>query len=216
MQISDQTDFECGTCTQGKMCQTCSRKPDERAIAALEIVHCDLAGPISPVARDGFRYALCFVDDHSGINMVYFLKQKSNTLEATKKFFADVAPYGKVKRIRSDNGSKFMNKEFKSLLCTKGIKHETSCPYSPHQNGTVERSWRSLFEMARCLLLEAKLPKEFWTYAVMIAAYTRNRCYNNRLGKTPLEAFIGKRPDVSNMHIFWHDMLRIRAEREET
>ena len=202
MQISDQTDFECGTCTQGKMCQMCSRKPDERATAALEIVHCDLAGPISPVARDGFRYALCFVDDHSGINMVYFLKQKSDTLEATKKFFADVAPYGKVKRIRSDNGSKFMNKEFKSLLCTKGIKHETSCPYSPHQNGTVERSWRSLFEMARCLLLEAKLPKEFWTYAVMTAAYTRNRCYNNRLGKTPLEAFIGKRPDVSNMHIF--------------
>ena len=148
MQISDQTDFECGTCTQGKMCQTCSRKPDERATAALEFVHCDLAGPISPVARDGFRYALCFVDDHSGINMVYFLKQKSDTLEATKKFFADVAPYGKVKRIRSNNSSKFMNKEFKSLLRTKGIKHKTSCPYSPHQNGTVERSWRSLFEMA--------------------------------------------------------------------
>ena len=202
MQISDQTDFECGTCMQGKMCQTRSRKPDERATAPLEFVHCDLAGPISPVARNGFRYALCFVDDHSGINMVYFLKQKSDTLEATEKFFADVAPYGKVKRIRSDNGSEFMNKKFKSLLRTKGIKHETSCPYSPHQNGTVERSWRSLFEMARCLLLEAKLPKEFWTYAVMTAAYTRNRCYNNRLGKTPLEAFIGKRPDVSNMHIF--------------
>ena len=145
MQISDQTDFECGTCTQGKMCQTHSRKPDERATAALEFVHCDLAGPISAVARDGFRYVLCFVDDHSGINMVYFLKQKSDTLEATEKFFADVAPYGKVKRIRSDNGSEFMNKEFKSLLRTKGIKHETSCPYSPHQNGTVERSWRSLF-----------------------------------------------------------------------
>ena len=77
MQISDQTDFECGTCTQGKMCQTRRRKPDERASAPLEFVHCDLVGPISPVARDGFRYALCFVDDHSGINMVYFLKQKS-------------------------------------------------------------------------------------------------------------------------------------------
>ena len=202
MQISDQTEFECGTCTQGKMCQTRSRKPDERATAPLEFVHCDLAGPISPVARDGFKYALCFVDDYSGINMVYFLKQKSDTLEATEKFFADVAPYGKVKRIRSDNGGEFMNKEFKSLLRTKGIKHETSCPYSPHQNGSVERQFRTLFEMARCLLLEAQLPKEFWTYAVMTAAYTRNRCFNNRLGLTPLEAFIGKRPDVSNMHVF--------------
>ena len=53
MEISDQTDFKCGTCTQGKMCQTRSRKPDERATAPLEFVHCYLAGPISPVAGDG-------------------------------------------------------------------------------------------------------------------------------------------------------------------
>ena len=79
MQISDQTDFECRTCMQGKMCQMRSCKPDEHATATLEFVHCDLAGPISPVARDGFRYALCFVDDQSGINMVYFLKQKSES-----------------------------------------------------------------------------------------------------------------------------------------
>ena len=30
----------------------------------------------------------------------------------------------------------------------------------------------------------------------------RENTANNRLGKTPLEAFMGKRPDVSNMHIF--------------
>ena len=68
-----------------------------------------------------------------------------------------------------------------------------SSPYCPHQNGTAERSWRSL---------EAQLPKDIWTYAVLCAAYTRNRCFNNRLGLTPLEAFIGKRPDVSNMLVF--------------
>ena len=35
------------------MCQTRSRKPDERATAPQEFVHCYLACPISPVARDG-------------------------------------------------------------------------------------------------------------------------------------------------------------------
>ena len=36
----------------------------------------------------------------------------------------------------------------------------------------------------------------------MTAAYIKNRCFNPRLGKTPYEALIGKRPDLSNMHIF--------------
>ena len=50
--------------------------------------------------------------------------------------------------------------------------------------------------------LESKLPKTLWTYAVMAAVYIRNRCFNKRLGKTAYEAFVGKKPDLSNMHIF--------------
>ena len=68
------------------------------------------------------------------------------------------------------------------MLIRNQIKHETSAPYSPDQNRTVERGWRSLFEMARCMLLEARLAKELWAYAVMASAYIRNRCYNPRTG----------------------------------
>ena len=100
----------------------------------------------------------------------------------SEKYIADVAPYGKMKRIRSDNGGEFISYQFKSLLRKHAIKHETSAPYSPHQNGTVERAWpwRSLFSMARCLLLEAKLPRHLWTYAVMASVYIQNRCFNPR------------------------------------
>ena len=56
--------------------------------------------------------------------------------------------------------------------------------------------------MARCFLLEANLPKFLWAYAVMASAYIRNRCFNDRLGKTPYEALSGFKPDVSNMHVF--------------
>ena len=199
---NDHSKGECAVCTQGKLCQFRSRKPDERAKIPLEFVHCDLAGPITPVARDGFKYALSFVDDYTGVNMVYFLKQKSDTVEATQKFLADAAPFGKIKRVRTDNGTEFTSHKFESLLRKHTIKHETSAPYSPHQNGTVERAWRSLFDMARCLLLEAKLPKELWAYAVMTSAYIRNRCFSSRLGKTPFEALTGKRPNLANMHIF--------------
>ena len=104
MKITDYEEAECEVCTQGKMCQTRNREPDQRASAPLEFVHCDLAGPIEPVAKDGFKYALSFVDDFSGTNIIYILRQKSDTLEATEKFLADAAPYGKVMRLRSDNG----------------------------------------------------------------------------------------------------------------
>ena len=203
MKIADEQQCGCATCTQGKMCQAPSPKPDERAKSPLEFVHCDLAGPIDPVARDGFKYALCFVDDYTGINMVYFLKQKSDTLEATQKFLADVAPFGKIKRIRTDNGTEFKSKNFESLLRKNLIRHETSAPYSPHQNGTVDRE--NVAKSVRngpMSLARVGIEKSFWAYAVMTAAYIKNRCFNPRLGKTPYEALIGKRPDLSNMHIF--------------
>ena len=124
------------------MAQFRNRVPDKRAERSLDLVHCDLAGPIDPVAKDGFRYTLSFVDDYSGIIMVYFLKQKSDTAETTARFLADVAPYGTVKCIRSDNGTEFTCEKFRSLLVKNQIKHEKSAPYSLHQNGTVERAWR--------------------------------------------------------------------------
>ena len=191
MKITDDDVAECHICTRGKMTQNRSRVPDRKATAPLELVHSDLAGPINPVAKDGFKYSLSFVDDYSGVIFVNFLKQKSDTLEATEQFLADTAPIGKVKCIRSDNGGEFVGQKYKSFLRQNKIKHETCAPYSPHQNGTAKRAWLSLFTMARCLLLEANLPKFLWTYAVMASAYIRNRCFNDRLGKTPYEALSG-------------------------
>ena len=56
--------------------------------------------------------------------------------------------------------------------------------------------------MTRYLLLESNLPKYLWSYAVKVASYIRNRCYNPRTGKTPYESLTGLKPNLSNMHIF--------------
>lgn len=68
-------------------------------------------------------------------------------------FMADIAPYGEVKCIRSDNGTEFMSRDFQALITENKIRHETSAPYSLHQNGTAERGWRTLYDMSRCLLI---------------------------------------------------------------
>ena len=46
------------------------------------------------------------------------------------------------------------------------IRHEFTAPYSSHQVGGAERSWRTLFDMARCLLINSQLPKKLWNHAV--------------------------------------------------
>ena len=77
--------------------------------------------------------------------------------------------------MESDNGGEFLSHEYESILIDNKFKHETSAPYSPHQNGTIGRVWRTLFDMARCLLIDAKLSKTFWTYTV-ITVYVYSNC----------------------------------------
>ena len=83
------------------------------------------------------------------------------------------------------------------MLVKNKIAFESSCPSS-----TAERGWRSIFDMARCLLIESKLQETLWTYAVMATDYIRNRCYHQRIKQTPVFMLTGKVPNVSKLHVF--------------
>ena len=61
-----------------------------------------------------------------------------------------------VTHVRSDNGSEFRNTNVEEFLDEEGIKHEFSAPYTPQQNGIVERKNRTLIEAARTMLDEYK------------------------------------------------------------
>jgi transposase InsO family protein len=45
----------------------------------------------------------------------------------------------KVKKVRSDSGSEFQNLQVEEYLGEEGIKQKFSAPYTPQQNGVVER-----------------------------------------------------------------------------
>ena len=124
----------------------------------------------------GCKNVINFIDDYSDLTMLYFLKHKSDTLSTTTKYLSDIAPYGHVKCLQTDNGTEFTSETFQQLLVLNRIKYEQSAPYFPHQNGTIERSWRTLFSMARYLLIESKLPPNLWVYTLMASAYIRNYC----------------------------------------
>ena len=202
MKITKKDDAHCSSCILGKQTVNRSRVPDLRAEKPIDFVHSDLAGPIEPVAKDGYKYSITFTDDYSNTIFVYFLKEKSDAVHALNQFIADSAPYGKMTRIRTDNGGEYVSNEFKQVLIEKAIKHEPSAPYCPHQNGTAERANRTIYEMARCMLIDSNVPRYLWSYAVMAAVYTRNRCLNKRTGQTPYYMLTGQRPNLKKMQIF--------------
>lgn len=45
-----------------------------------------------------------------------------------------------------------------NCLLQKNIKHLRTIPYSPEQNGQAERRNQTIMAMARCILIESKLP----------------------------------------------------------
>ena len=202
MKISDKSPFDCSTCLQGKMVETRNHNADAKATKRLELVHTDLSGCVTPTSFENSKYCINFVDDYSGLITVYFLKNKSDAAKATARFIADMAPYGKIERLRCDNGTEYTGSEFRELMTANKIKQEFSAPYSPHQNGTSERSWRSIFDMSRCMLLESGLPKELWNYSTRYASFIRNRCFNNRLKVTAFEAFTSKKPNLGKIEPF--------------
>jgi hypothetical protein len=136
---------------------------------------------------------------------VFFLQDKSETQGTLKRFLRRAQNEFdlKVKKIRSDNGPEFKNLQVKDYLEEEGIKHEFSAPYTPQQNGVVERKNRTLIDMARTMLGEYKTPERFWSEAVNTSFHAINRLYPHRLlKKTSYELLTGNKPNVSYLRVF--------------
>nr|GEV00057.1 retrovirus-related Pol polyprotein from transposon TNT 1-94 [Tanacetum cinerariifolium] len=109
----------------------------------------------------------------------------------------------RVKIIRCDNGREFRNKEMNGFCSQKGIKREFSNARTPQQNGVAKRRNRTLIEVARTMLADAKLPVTFWAEAVNTACYVQNRVLVNKsYNKTPYELFNGRTPAIGFLKPF--------------
>jgi hypothetical protein len=133
------------------------------------------------------------------------LQDKSEAKGIVKKFIRKVQNEFelKVKNIRSDNNLEFRSTQVEEFLDEEGIKHELSAPYTPQQNGIVERKNRTLIEAARTMLDEYKTPDSFLSEAINTACHAANcLCLHKYLNKTPYEIITGKKPSVHYFRVF--------------
>lgn len=170
----NQPDEVCVGCLMSKQTrQGFPKQVNFSAKGILELVHADLCGPITPDTSGGNKYVFMLIDDYSRVMWTYLLKEKSEAFDAFKSFRA-LVENGRDKKImtlRTDNGGEFTSKEFTRYCEEGGIQRHFSAPYSPQQNGVVERRNRTLIEMSRSLLKEMKMPNCFWGEAVRHATY---------------------------------------------
>ncbi|KAL2230632.1 UNVERIFIED_CONTAM: Retrovirus-related Pol polyprotein from transposon RE2 [Sesamum indicum] len=108
-----------------------------------------------------------------------------------------------IKTVRSDNGTEFTNAKCQSLFTSLGILHQTTCSYTPQQNGVVERKHRHVLEVARSLLFQSHLPKRFWGESILAATYLINRLPSSILDwKLPFELLYKKPPALTSLKVF--------------
>ncbi|XP_075094113.1 uncharacterized protein LOC107822665 isoform X2 [Nicotiana tabacum] len=105
------------------------------------------------------------------------MKDRSELFSIFQSFCAEMKnQFGVSIRIfRSDNALEYLSFQFQQFMTSQGIIHQTSCPYTPQQNGVAERKNRHLIEIARTLLIESRVPLRFWGDAVLTTCYLINR-----------------------------------------
>ena len=122
-----------------------------------------LRHPMEVKSIGNSRFFVIFVDDYTRKIFVYFIEKKSEVYEKFQefKYMVENQINKKIKVLRTDNGTEYVNKNMELFLKKSGIVHEKSVPYNPEQNGLAERVNRRLTEKARAMLKDAKLPTKF-------------------------------------------------------
>ncbi|GKA20622.1 retrovirus-related pol polyprotein from transposon TNT 1-94 [Tanacetum coccineum] len=170
-------DHLCSACAMGKSKKKPHKPKSEDTIQEkLYLLHMDLCGPMRVASVNRKKYILVIVDDYSRFTWV---------------------------KIRTDNGTEFVNQTLREYYEKIGNSHEISVARTAQQNGVVERRNHTLIEAARTILIYAKALLFLWAEAVATACYTQNRSIIRLLhDKTPYELLHDKPPDLSFFHVF--------------
>jgi hypothetical protein len=109
----------------------------------------------------------------------------------------------KLKVLRTDRGGEFTSSSFIDYCNEVGVRRHLTAPYSPQQNGVVERRNQTVVGTARSMMKAAGMPGRFWGEAVVTAVYILNRSPSRSVeGRTPYEAWHDKKPSVHHLRVF--------------
>lgn len=202
--LTDKLEF-CDICAKTKMTRLPFNGERTRAERPLFRVHSDVCGPIDPVANDGSRYFVSFIDDYSHMAVILTMKAKSEVFDCFKSYYLMVtAHFGtKISRLRCDQGGEYRSQALQDYCKNVGVILEYTVSYSPQLNGVAERYNRTISEKCRVMLADTRQPKFLWNFGVHTANFLANRSPSTTVNhKTPFEMWFGYKPDLSRLRVF--------------
>lgn len=91
------------------------------------------------------------------------LKNKSEVGQTFRRYVALVkTQFGcTIKTLRTDNELEHLDTAIQNFMIENGIYHQTSCTYTPQQNGVAEQKNRHLLEVTRAIMFAINIPKQY-------------------------------------------------------
>ena len=133
------------------------------------------------------------------------LKTKDEAFEKFKRFktLVEKETQHKIKTFRTDRGGEFVSLEFQDYCDKNGINRQLTAPYTPQQNGVVERRNRTLLEMTRSILKAMHVPNILWGEAVRHSTYLINFVSTRALDeRKPYEVLRSTKPNLTHLRVF--------------
>ncbi|POS82543.1 hypothetical protein EPUL_004607, partial [Erysiphe pulchra] len=153
-------------------------------------------------AIEGSKLFSHFYYDAEAFHAVYPTKTKTQAAELFKAHFTKMISLYDAKTIflRSD-GEATVGEAVTKIVSSFGIVRLSSCSDIPAQNGAGELSGKVIIQAARCLRIEAQLPKNLWPWICGSAAYLLNRTPTKKLSfRTLFEKVTRKLPYLGHLH----------------
>lgn len=106
-----------------------------------------------PCGQDGWAHLAAVIDCHDReiVGFEFALRGRAKEAEraieeACIRRFGTLRPKGPTPTVRSDNGLIFQSRRFRAACKDYRLRQEFITPYTPEQNGLIERFFRSLKE----------------------------------------------------------------------
>ena len=98
----------------------------------------------------------------------------------------------KVKKLHVDGGGEYKD-QLTPILKSLGIKYEPMPPRTSECNEKTECMNRTLNNMIHAMLAQANMPNSFWTSAIKMTTYLRNRLSSSAINdEIPYKRWYGK------------------------